>query len=206
MLRIDGDGDGYLGWSERQNLLDMIRPGRKGFVNEDASTPARVADGRDRIFYQVNAYHERAGLQAPLSNSNILWTSMDGPETIRDVKCHNFHVDKCFAEAFDSPLSDKLYRNPDFSSANVFTQLARREPKCGDCVLKFILSTVPRGLEPLLPPKSKRTEREMIVKALLKYQHSVVDLDANFVMVKDAEQAKTELLDRTLRRQRSTLR
>jgi hypothetical protein len=201
MTRSDINGDGYLDWSERQVLLDAIRPGRRAAAGEDASTPVRTAEGRDRMFYQLPSIHKRAGLQPPLSNVNVLWTSLDGPETIRDVKCDKFFIDKCFAESFDSPLSDKSYPNPEFSASNILAQLSRREPKCGDCVIKFMLSTVPRGLEPLMPPaESRPREREIVVKALLKYQHTVVEPDAMFVMVKDAEQAEVELLDRAVKK------
>lgn len=202
MTKSDMNGDGYLDWSERQLLLDAIRSGRRVMAGEDASTPAKTAEGRDRLFFQLPSIHKQAGLQPPLSNVNVLWTSLDGPETIRNVKCHNFHIDSCFAESFDSPLSDASYDNPDFTTANIFAQLSRREPKCGDCLIKFMLSTVPRGLEPLLPPKSRHRERETIVKALLKYQHTIIEPDAMFVMVKDAEQAETELLERTIKREK----
>jgi hypothetical protein len=202
MTRIDANGDGYLDWSERQILLSAISPGRRATAGEDGSTPAKTAEGRERLFYQLPSIHKRAGLQPPLSNIKVLWTSLDGPETIRDVKCHNFHIDKCFAESFGSPLSDASYPNPDFSTTNIFAQLSRREPRCGDCLIKFILSTTPRGLEPLLPPKSLNRERETIVKALLKYQHTIVEPDAMFVMVKDAEQAEIELLERTIKKKK----
>ncbi|TID27880.1 putative udp-glucose 4-epimerase protein [Venturia nashicola] len=200
MVRMDANNDGYLDWAERQTLLAAIKPGRKATAGEDESTPIKVAEGRDRMFYQLPAVHKRAGIQPPLSNVKVTWTSLDGPETIRDVKCHNFHVDQCLAESFDSPLSDRSYRNPDFSTANIFSQLSRRDPKCGDCLIKFMLSTVPRGLEPLLPPKSRRHERETTIKALVKYQHTIIDPDAMFVMVKDAEQAETEVMDRAVNR------
>lgn len=198
MARMDTNKDGYLDWAERQTLLAAIEPGRQTTAGEDASTPVKVAEGRDRMFYQLPAIHKRAGLQPPLSNIKVMWTSLDGPETIRDVKCHKFHIDHCLAESFDSPLSDRSYRNPDFTTANIFSQLSRRDPKCGDCLIKFMLSTVPRGLEPLLPPKSRRHERETTIKALLKYQHTIIDPDAIFVMVKDAEQAETEMIDRAI--------
>jgi hypothetical protein len=42
----------------------------------------------------------------------------------------------------------------------------------------------------------------MIIKALLKYQHTVIEPETLFVMVKDAEQAETELLDRTIKRKK----
>lgn len=200
--RSDMNGDGYLDWAERQALLDAIHPGMGATAGEDASTPTKTAEGRERLFYQLPSIHKRAGLQPPLSNVKVLWTSLDGPETIREVKCHNFHIDECFGESFDSPLSDAAYLNPDFSTANVFAQLSRREPTCGDCLIKFMLSTVKRGLEPLLPPKSRHRERETVVKALLKYQHTVIEPDAMFVMVKDAEQAETELLERMISRQK----
>lgn len=200
MTRSDTNGDGYLDWSERQALLNAIRPGKRAMAGEDTSTPAKTSEGRDRMFYQLPSIHKKAGLQPPLTNVNVLWTSLDGPETIRNVKCHNFYVDSCLAESFDSPLSDDSYPNPDFTTANIFAQLSRRDPKCGDCLIKFMLSTTPRGLEPLLPPKSRRKERETVVKALFKYQHTVIEPDAMFVMVKDAEQAEVELLDRTIKR------
>jgi hypothetical protein len=202
MMKSDSNGDGYLDWSERQAILEAIRPGKKALAGEDASTPVTTASGRERMYYQLDRMQRRAGLQPPLSNVNVLWTSLDGPETIRDVKCHNFHVDKCFGESFDASVSDASYRNPDFTAANIFTQLSRREPRCGDCVIKFMLSGAPRGLEPLLPPKVHYREREMVIKALLKYQHTIVEPDALFVMVKDAEQAETELLDRTIKRKK----
>lgn len=202
MMKTDVNGDGYLDWSERQALLRAILPGRTAFSAEDASTPVYIAAGRERIFYQVRKLQERAGLQPPLSNVNVLWTSLDGPETIRDVKCHNFQIDKCFSESFESPVSDSTYRNPDFTAANIFAQLSRREPKCGDCLIKFMLSTTSRGLEPLLPPKAHYREREMVIKALLKYQHTIVEPEALFVMVKDAEQAETELIERTIRQKK----
>lgn len=200
MTRADTNGDGYLDWTERQTVLEAIEKGRDAVGRGDAFTPVPMAASRDRLYYQLPAIHKAAGLEPPLSNINVLWTSLDGPETIRHVKCHNFHVDKCFSESFDSPVSDASYNNPDFSAAHIFYQLAHREPKCGDCLIKFMLSTTQRGLEPLLPPKSKRREREMVVKALIKYQHTVVDPEAMFVMVKDAEQAKVELLDRAIKR------
>lgn len=200
MTRGDVNGDGYLDWDERQAILEAIRPGRRSFAHGDSSTPVRRVEGRQRIFYQVPAMQEQAGLTPPLSNIRVLWTSLDGPETIQNVKCHNFHIDRCLAESFDSPISDALYLNPDFSAANIFSQLSRRDTKCGDCLIKFMLSTTPRGLEPMLPPKSMEREREIVIKALVKYQHTVVEPDAKFVMVKDAEQAQQELIERTIKK------
>lgn len=203
MTRADANGDGYLDWTERQDMLAAIRPGRRQFSGGDASTPVRAAEGRDRMYYQLSTIHKQAGLQPPLSQADILWTSLDGPETIKSVKCNGFFIDKCFAESFDSPISDRSYRNPDFSAANIFLQLSKNQPRCGDCVIKFMLSTTPRGLEPLLPPKTQSQKRDMVVKALVKYQHTVIAPDAMFVMVTDAEQARNDLLERTVRRKKA---
>lgn len=202
MTRADANGDGYLDWSERQAVLDAIRHGRHLFGGGDSSTPVRPSSGRTRLYYQLPAIHKQAGLQPPLSNVNVQWTSLDGPETIRNVKCHNFHVDKCFAESFDSPISDTSYNNPDFTTGNIFTQLAKREPRCGDCLLKFVLSATHKGLEPLLPPKHKRQEREVVIKALVKYQHTIVEPEAMFVMVKDAEQAENDIVERVIKQKK----
>lgn len=199
MTRADVNGDGYLDWSERQAMMNVTRHGRHLFGVGDASTPVPPS-GRDRMFYQLPAIHKKAGLQPPLANTDILWTSLDGPETIRNVKCHNFRVDTCFADSFDSPSSDAQYDNPDFTTANIFTQLSKRDPKCGDCLIKFMLSTTKRGLEPLLPPKTKAHEREVVIKALTKYQHTLVEPEAKFVMVKDAEQAEHDIIERTIKR------
>lgn len=199
MTRADVNGDGYLDWSERQAVMESTKHGRHLFAVGDASTPVPPSD-RDRMFYQLPAVHKQAGLQPPLSNTAVVWTSLDGPETIRNVKCHNFRVDSCLADSFDSPFSDASYDNPDFTTTNIFTQLTKRDPKCGDCLIKFMLSTTQRGLEPLLPPTTKPYEREIVVKALTKYQHTIVEPDAKFVMVKDAEQAEQEIMERTIKR------
>lgn len=208
MSRSDANSDGYLDWKERQNILAAIEPGWRELATEDASRPAVQSPNRDRMYYQLPEMLQRAGLQPPKVNVNVLWTSLDGPETIRNIKCHDFSVDKCFGDSFASPLSDAAgggsgasSPNPDFAAASVLSRLAREHPECGDCVIKFLLASTPRGLEPLLPPRStKPHHRATVVRALKKYQHTVVDTDAmKFVMVRDAEQARAELLDRTIR-------
>ncbi|KAK5942884.1 hypothetical protein PMZ80_005450 [Knufia obscura] len=200
MTRGDANGDGYLDWQERLAIIEAFQSGKRALGGGDASAPARTAAGRERMFYKLPQMLKQAGLEPPVSNVNILWTSLDGPQTIENVKCHNFQIDKCFTESFDSAVSDASYPNPDFSAANIFSQLSRREPRCGDCLIKFLLSTTAKGLEPMLPPKSATRDREMVIKALVKYQHTVVEPEAMFVMVKDAEQAETELLERAIRR------
>ncbi|KAI1393178.1 uncharacterized protein F4822DRAFT_435577 [Hypoxylon trugodes] len=202
MSRSDENSDGYLDWTERQHILQAVEPGWRQLAVKDSSKPAAQSPDRDRMFYKLPQMLQKAGLQPPNVNINVLWTSLDGPETIRNIKCGDFSVDKCFGDSFASSLSDTTTPNPDFSASNVFSRLSYQRPQCGDCLIKFLLSTQPRGLEPLLPLKAtKPRDREVIVKALRKYQHTIVDTDAmKFVMVKDAEQAEMELLERTTRR------
>lgn len=202
MSRSDANSDGYLDWTERQHLLEAIEPGWRQLSTKDPSKPAAQSPDRERMYYKLPEVLQKAGLQPPKVNVNILWTSLDGPETIRNVKCNGFSVDKCFGDSFASSLSDSTSSNPDFAASNIFSRLSYQHPQCGDCLLKFLLASQPRGLEPLLPPKAtKPHDREVIVKALKKYQHTVVDTDAmKFVMIKDAEQAETELLQRTIRK------
>ncbi|KAI0481079.1 hypothetical protein GGR56DRAFT_672122 [Xylariaceae sp. FL0804] len=220
MARTDENSDGYLDWPERRRLLAALEPGWRQLADAssaaDASRPAALTpQTRDRMYYRLPAALAAAGLQPPRVNSAV-WTSLDGPEMLRGAKCHDFAIDKCLGDAFASPLSDASSsstssRNPDFAAAAVFARLAHQHPACGDCVLKFALAATPRGLEPLLPPPpSAATDdhdnddrRETVVRALKKYQHTVVDTDAmRFVMVKDAEQAETELFERPKRRGR----
>lgn len=202
MSRSDENSDGYLDWTERQHLLEAVEPGWRQLATTDPSKPAAQSPIRERMYYKLPEILQKAGLQPPKVNVNVLWTSLDGPETIRNVKCHDFSVDKCFGDSFASALSDSTSSNPDFTASNIFSRLSYQHPQCGDCLLKFLLASQPRGLEPLLPPKaSKPHDREVIVKALLKYQHTVIDTDAmKFVMIKDAEQAEIELLERTIRK------
>ncbi|KXJ90533.1 hypothetical protein Micbo1qcDRAFT_226525 [Microdochium bolleyi] len=199
--RSDIDADGYLGWAERRQILEAIEPGR-----------SRLDPDRERMYYRLPEELEAAGLERPKANVNVLWTSLDGPETIRGIKCHDFTVDKCLGDAFGSPLSDKNGaggggHNPDFTVDAVLSRLSTQHPRCGDCLIKFVLKKH-RGLEPLLPPRSprgsnnkrSRRDRQIVIRALKKYQHTVVDTDAmKFVMVKDAEQAERELLERNVR-------
>ncbi|KAI0431247.1 hypothetical protein F5Y09DRAFT_355166 [Xylaria sp. FL1042] len=204
-LRSDADSNGYLDYRERSQLLAAIELGKDQFGKRDSDTPpppGLVLYDRDRMYLRVAQLLQQAGLQPPKVNVNVLWTSVDGPATIRKVKCDSFSVNKCLGESFDSPLSDETSRNPDFTVSNVFARLSQAHPSCGDCLLKFALAAVPRGLEPLLPPAdTKPKDRDVIIKALKKYQHTIVDTDTmKFFMVKDAEQAKADLLERTIER------
>lgn len=207
-LRSDANSDGYLNYRERSQLLATIEVGRQEFAARDPATaaplPSAVPIGlRDRMYFKVAQILRQAGLQPPNVNVNVLWTAIDGPETIRKVKCDTFTVDKCLGDSFASPLSDETTsRNPDFTVSNVFARLSHEHPSCGDCLLKFALASVPRGLEPLLPAADdKPKDRDVIIRALKKYQHTIVDTDTmKFFMVKDAEQAKAELIERTIER------
>ncbi|KAI0834487.1 hypothetical protein F5Y06DRAFT_289777 [Hypoxylon sp. FL0890] len=203
MSKSDENSDGYLDWTERQHILEAVEPGWRQLATKDSSKPAAQSPDRDRMYYKLPQILQKAGLQPPKVNVNILWTSLDGPETIRNIKCNDFSVDKCFGDSFASSLSDSTSSsNPDFAASNIFSRLSYQHPQCGDCLIKFLLASQPRGLEPLLPSKSSKAhDREVIIKALKKYQHTVIDTDAmKFVMVKDAEQAETELLERTIRK------
>ncbi|RYP89239.1 hypothetical protein DL769_000144 [Monosporascus sp. CRB-8-3] len=200
ITRSDTNGDGYLDWMERRMILDAVEPGWQLLSSSDSSEPAKRNANRDRMYYRLPQMLEKAGLEPPIVNVDVLWTSVDGPETIRNIKCHDFSVDKCFADSFGSPLSDDASQNTDFMASNVFSRLASQHPECGDCLIKFVLASATRGLEPLLPPKLKPKERLVVIKALKKYQHTIVDTDAmKFVMIKDADQARMELLDRTVK-------
>lgn len=201
MSRSDVNGDGYLDWSERENILKELEPGWRQLSVKQDGRPAPQAMDRERMYYQLPEILKKAGLQPPKVNVHILWTSLDGPETIRSIKCSEFTVDECLADSFASPMSDAATANPDFTTTNIFSRISKQRPECGDCIIKFLLASTPRGLEPLLPPKStKRFHREIIIKALKKYQHTIIDIDAmKFVMIKDAEQAQMELLERTIK-------
>ena len=200
MTKSDVNGDGYLDWDERRSILDNIEPGWRLLAGSGSSAPAKQDENRVRMYYRMPQVLEDAGLEPPKANVNVLWTSIDGPETIRNLKCNDFEVDKCFGDSFGSPLSDEASQNPDFMASNLFSRLASQHGECGDCLLKFALASAERGLGPLLPPKSKKQDREVVIKALKKYQHTIVDPDAmKFVMIKDAEQAETELLERTIK-------
>lgn len=204
-LRSDANSDGYLDYRERSQLLAAIELGQQQqFGKEDSATaaPPVPIHIRDRMYLKVAQLLQQAGLQPPNVNVNVLWTALDGPDTIRKVKCDSFSIDKCLGDSFASPLSDETSRNPDFAASNVFARLSHAHPSCGDCLLKFALAAVPRGLEPLLPSAdTKPKDRDVIIRALKKYQHTIVDTDTmKFFMVKDSEQAKTELLERTVER------
>ncbi|KAI0436963.1 hypothetical protein F4803DRAFT_566431 [Xylaria telfairii] len=203
-LRSDANSDGYLDYQERSQLLAAIELGQHQFGKKNSATavPPVPVYIRDRMYLKVSQLLQQAGLQPPNVNVNVLWTSVDGPETIRKVKCDSFSIDKCLGDSFASPLSDETSHNPDFAVSNVFARLSHAHPSCGDCLLKFALVAVPRGLEPLLPSaNTKPKDRDVIIKALKKYQHTIVDTDTmKFFMVKDSEQAKTELLERTVER------
>ncbi|KAF2202346.1 hypothetical protein GQ43DRAFT_369365 [Delitschia confertaspora ATCC 74209] len=186
MHRSDLNSDGYLDWNERRNILRDISEG----MSHD--TPELY---RKRLFYSVADHLEEAGLETPKVNTNILWTSMDGPITIKDLDCDAFDTEDCLAPGFSVPDSDSTSRSPVFSAAAMFDRVSRQSPRCGDCLIKLILNRRRAGLGPMLPhPVKKPAERETVIKALMRYQYTIVDPDALFYMVTDAEQAEHILL------------
>ncbi|KAF2867465.1 hypothetical protein BDV95DRAFT_502751 [Massariosphaeria phaeospora] len=186
MLRSDTDDDGYLSWNERKRILRELN---EGMANE---APEQF---RHRMYYRVGDYLAKAGLQPPIVNTDILWTSLDGPAMIKDLDCDAFDTEDCLAPGFSIPASDAEARSPVFSSAAIFDRVARESPRCGDCLLKLILNRRSAGLGPLLPhPVKKPEQRAIVVKAVMKYQYTIVNPDAMFYMVTDAEQAEHALL------------
>jgi hypothetical protein len=188
--RSDTNQDGYLGWNEREAVIADLE---EGMSNEGNTT------FRTRQFYQVAKSLEAVGLEAPKANFDILWTSLDGPSAIRRIKCHNFNVDDCMGPGFSTESSDKYYTNPIFSTAAIFLRVTQQKPECGDCLLKLILNRVEKGLEPLLPHTDSQVgARATVVRALVRYQYTIVEPDALFFMVTDAEQVEHVLTKRLL--------
>lgn len=188
MIRSDLDGNGNLGWKERQVLMTDIEQG----MDQEGKTSARK-----RMFYSVGSSLESAGLEAPKVNVDTLWTSLDGPAMIKDIECYEFDVNQCLAPGFSSSSSDQRYKNPVFSTAAIFDRVSRQDPKCGDCLIKLLLNRKEVGLSPVLPKKKTHPkERETVLKALKRYQYTIVEPDALFVMVTDAEQVQNTLVNR----------
>ncbi|KAJ4290540.1 hypothetical protein N0V90_010757 [Kalmusia sp. IMI 367209] len=186
MLRSDQDDDGYLSWNEREKILREIA---EGIGNDNPEQYRR------RVYYRVADYHEEAGLEPPKVNIEVLWTSLDGPVMIRGLECDAFDTEDCLAPGFSLPSSDSVARNSVFSSAAIFDRLARESPRCGDCLLQLILNRKRSGLGTLLPhPVEKPQQRATVVKALMKFQYTIVNPDAYFHMITDAEQAEHTLL------------
>ena len=192
MLRSDTDNNGNLGWAERQTIMQDLE---EGMTREGETT------FRKRMFYHMSDSLEEAGLEAPKVNVDVQWTSLDGPAAIKDIECFEFNVNECLAPGFSTPSSDRYHENPVFSTASIFDRVARQHTKCGDCLLKLLLNRVEKGLSPLLPHADSQNEmRQTAIKALYKYQYTIVDPDAFFVMVTDAEQVENVLFKRLLKK------
>ena len=192
MLRSDTDRNGNLGWEERQKIMEeleegMAREGQPGF--------------RKRMFFHMSESLEEAGLEPPKVNVDVQWTSLDGPATINNIACFEFNVNECLAPGFSTSSSDENHANYIFNTAIVFDRVARQHPKCGDCLIKLLLNRVEKGLSPLLPfAQTQAKGREIVIKALWKYQYVIVDPDAYFVMITDAEQVENVLFKRLIKR------
>jgi len=155
-----------------------------------------------RGFYHLSEVLESAGLQGPQVNTEILWTSHDGPIMIKDLECFEFDLNECLAPGFSHEDSGAGH-NPVFSADVIFDRVSRQNVKCGDCLIKLLLNRVERGLEPMLPSNTSHpAEREILLKALLKYQYTVINPDALFVMVTDAEQIESAVLNRIVKKNR----
>jgi len=133
--------------------------------------------------------------------NSVLWTSLDGPSAIKDIECFEFNVNECLAPGFSTPSSDSTHLNHVFSSASIFDRVSRQHPKCGDCLIKLLLNRQEKGLGPLFPHADTQAEdRKTVVKSMWKYQYTIVDPDAFFVMITDAEQVENVLLKRLLKK------
>jgi hypothetical protein len=186
MLRSDTNDDGYLSWSERQKMMHEIAEGM-------GNGPPELF--RERMYYLVGYYLGQAGLERPKVNTQVLWTSLDGPLAIKDLDCDTFDIEDCLAPGFSLPTSDIRTRSPVFSSSAIFDRVARQTPRCGDCLLKLLLNRRRAGLGPLLPhPKAKSQQRASVIKMLIKYQYTIVQPDASFFMITDAEQVEHVLI------------
>ena len=139
---------------------------------------------------------KKVGLEAPKANLDPKWTSLDGPETIRDIECFEFDVNECLAPGFSVSITDDRYVNPVFSTATIFDRVSRQNPECGDCLIKLLLNRVKKGLSPLLPEKSHAEARETVIKALTRYQYTIVEPEALFMMITDAKQVEDSLISR----------
>jgi len=191
MHRNDQDGDGMLSWTERQTIMKDLQA---GMSNEGKTS------FRKRNYYHVHQLLDKAGLAHPKVNTDILWTFLDGPSAIQGADCSEFDVNECLAPGFSVSSTDESSPNPVFSTAVVFDRLARQNPRCGDCLLKLILNQTPKGLSPLLPhAKTQATQRETVVKAIMRYKFTIINPDALFVMVTDAEQVDSTLVSRYVR-------
>ncbi|EDU44515.1 predicted protein [Pyrenophora tritici-repentis Pt-1C-BFP] len=114
---------------------------------------------------------------------------------IKDLDCDTFDAEECLAPGFSTQSADAQARSPVFSTAAIFGRVSREYPRCGDCLIKLVLNRRRCGLGPLLPHFAKKPhQREVIVKALMKYQYTIVQPDAAFHMVTDAQQAEHTLL------------
>lgn len=186
MLRSDTDDDGYLSWQERERILLDIA---EGMDNE----PPELF--RHRIYYRVGESLSTAGLEPPQVNTDIIWTSLDGPMMIKDLDCDTYDADDCLGPGFSVAASDASARSPVFHTAAIFDRVARETPRCGDCLIKLVLNRRRSGLGPLLPHATKKAhQRAVVVKALMRYQYTIVQPDASFYMITDAEQVEHRLI------------
>lgn len=185
-LRADANGDGYLDAAERRLLLAQIQRGAA--KEEDES--------RVSVVQEFDSSLEEAGLSKPLANQEILWTSMDGPSTFLTTQCTEFDVEQCLGLGFESNMADESgFKTPFFDTAAMFRNLAHNKRKCGDCLLKFVLNNAERGFEPILPHKSQPEKRKLAVQALMRYQYTIVNPSAWFIMLYEPQYARDMLLD-----------
>ncbi|KPI39104.1 3-O-alpha-D-mannopyranosyl-alpha-D-mannopyranose xylosylphosphotransferase [Cyphellophora attinorum] len=190
MLRSDVDDDGTLSWKERQRIVKEIKEGTK---NIDKSS------FRKRHYYHAAAFLEKAGLEPPQVNTNIQWTSWDGPVSMQNVDCSDFNIDDCLGPGFS--YVKESAKNPLFSTTNVFDRAARQIPHCGDCLIRILLHQVRQGLSPLLPQADAQADkRELVVKILMRYKYTIMEpTNQLFVMVTDADQVDSTLTRKYVR-------
>ncbi|PRP89554.1 hypothetical protein PROFUN_00818 [Planoprotostelium fungivorum] len=153
-LRMDSDGNGIIDLMERKAIIkDIIKVKYQ---------PGYMRTHR-QLHFEMDEVLHGADLP-PTMAETIRWTSMDGPVGM-DVQCQWFNPETCFSHS-DVPGNITIERALD--------NFVRSNTQCGDCTIQRLLQDHPRGYEPLLPPREKVQERDMAIKAIRRYQYSVV--------------------------------
>jgi hypothetical protein len=217
--RLDQDEDGYLDWSERQGLIDMVESwnlGQQRYGNMRHSRLSMIA-GYERILKRVgvplsgSTLYRLAGLDgypfllqdSDTSRTVPVTPTMDaeGRQKAAQSPYRNYEVPQsrrcqldlqfCLGSDF---MDSSVPSIPATKARQIFERLAFQEFHCGDCLLQILMQHPHEGgMSAWMPQDESSIAFQKVVQKVKRYNYVLGTSDYSFIALQDANGSKTNL-------------
>ncbi|KAF9586250.1 hypothetical protein BGW38_008018 [Lunasporangiospora selenospora] len=226
--RVDRNGDKLLDWSERVELVNLIRTWNQNQQLEESqrvrhSRPV-MHDGYERILKRVGiaVSGSTAYRQSGLDGYPFLQRHSDTSKTVplapfKDAsgveqkpqvpymsyepphkRTCQLDISFCLGASFSDPTQPLL-----MDSQAIFDRMAFKEIHCGDCLLEILMQHPNAGIGYILPENEDSAEFKEVVRKIFRYNYVLGTSDYSFMSLhnpKEGQKRLDDLLDAKLRK------